>query len=336
VTYREFLYTIERKKFAPAFFFTGEEEFLKEEAIQKITSVMVEPSLLSFNRDVLYGDEIGGREIINRCATPPWLAERRLVILRNLHRLLREEDRVLLLNYLDNPVPTTILLLVSPKVDLTQKFYRSLQNKAKTIQFSPLEEREVSIWIRNRIKESGKRINLEALRLLQESIGNDLATLAGEITKLLNYTANRNSIVVEDVRAVFGGWKIKTIFDLSTSIGQRNLKLSLQILRELIEGGEDTFHILYFLIKRFLKLWKMKVLIEKGYGEDEIARTVKTSRFYLQKDLREVLRSSEESIFRRLELLYETELKLKSGKGTPEMLIELLVYNLCEVDETRE
>ena len=53
--YFELLNRIKSGKIDPLYHFTGEEDFLKEEAWRKISSILVTEDLKSFNLDLLHG-----------------------------------------------------------------------------------------------------------------------------------------------------------------------------------------------------------------------------------------------------------------------------------------
>ena len=87
---------IDQGRFQPIYLLYGPDEFLKERAVQKIVQRMVTPELREFNLDVLYGDETDAATIIDRTASLPMMAERRVVLVRNVDDLSIEERRKIL------------------------------------------------------------------------------------------------------------------------------------------------------------------------------------------------------------------------------------------------
>ncbi len=85
-----------RDRHRPVRLFYGPEEFLKEQAVQEILRELVPPELREFNLDVLYGDETDAGTIVDRVASLPMMAERRVVLVRNVDRLPIEERRKIL------------------------------------------------------------------------------------------------------------------------------------------------------------------------------------------------------------------------------------------------
>jgi DNA polymerase III delta subunit len=87
---------IDRGQLRPVYFFYGPEEFLKERFIEEILGKLVSPDLKDFNLDILYGDETDATSLIDRVASLPMMAERRLVLVRNVDTMPAEERRKIL------------------------------------------------------------------------------------------------------------------------------------------------------------------------------------------------------------------------------------------------
>ncbi len=87
MTYSEFLSQLEKGKLATVYHFTGEEDFLKREALEKLIAVLIEPSLKSFNLDFLQARGVKAEEIINLCATLPFGSKKRMVVVYENQKL---------------------------------------------------------------------------------------------------------------------------------------------------------------------------------------------------------------------------------------------------------
>jgi DNA polymerase-3 subunit delta len=87
---------IDRDRLRPVYLLHGPDEFLKERAVQEILQKVVPPELKEFNLDVLYGDETDAATIVDRAASLPMMAERRVVLVRNVNDLPADERRKIL------------------------------------------------------------------------------------------------------------------------------------------------------------------------------------------------------------------------------------------------
>ncbi len=64
------------------FFLHGEDEHRKGEAVQALVDAHLDPETRDFNLDVLRGSEVNVEDLARVLATPPMMAEHRVVVVR--------------------------------------------------------------------------------------------------------------------------------------------------------------------------------------------------------------------------------------------------------------
>jgi len=326
--YSEFLNQIEKGKLSTVYHFTGEEDFLKREATEKLIQLLIEPSLKSFNLDFLQARGVKAEEIINLCATFPFGSKKRMVVVyesQKLHPAQKDE----LLKYLSHIPQTTCLVLFSNTVDNRLKFYQSLKKLATEVEFSALDPEEASDWIRERVKTYGKKITSEGINFLQEAVGNNLYELSNELEKLSLYVKERESINLEDVETVVGYTKAENISQLAQAIVGKNLSQALKILKDLSLSKERETSINYRLGDHFLKLYQVKA--SKDQNIYNLAHILRTHSGFILEYQNQAKNFSLEQLEKGLALLYQADSDLKSGKMPEKLLLELLVYELCRL-----
>jgi DNA polymerase-3 subunit delta len=330
--YFELLNKIKSGKIDSLYHFTGEEDFLKEEAWRKISSILISEDLKSFNLNLLYGSETSAVEIINKVSTAPINSERRLVVVFDVHKLSPFYKDVLL-SYLAKLPDFTCLILTSPKLDKKTKktkFYLTLDKLATTVEFPRLSDNRILTWVEAKFREYGRRIERGAVQILQNYVGNNLSDLASEIEKLVLYVGERESISSLDVESVVGLSKTYNIFQLNDAIGERDCKRALEILKNLFLIGEKPGTMIYRLTEHLEGLIKTKNFVpRKGASLSSILNKVHP--YYVQKYPKQAENFSQEELERGLVLLYQTDVDLKSSLMDDKIVMELLVYNLCHL-----
>jgi DNA polymerase-3 subunit delta len=208
--HRDLRKAIQARTFEPAYYFHGDDEYLKDEVLREVLDAAVDPATRDFNLDVRRGGEIDAESLLSLLSTPPMLAERRVVVLRDAQAL-RKDARVALDRYLGSPARDVLLLLVMPagvKVDT------ALAAATTAVEFEPLTGDRVPRWIVHHTTTSLKTtITPSAVDLLVSAVGNDLPQLAAELDKLASYT-NGNAIDEDAVSAVVGVRRGETLGDL--------------------------------------------------------------------------------------------------------------------------
>ncbi len=175
---------VQSRSFSPVYYLYGDDDFLKDIAQRDLLAAAIDPSTRDFNVEVRRASELDAETLGSLLATPPMLAERRAVVLRDV-TLLKKAARQQLDRYLKHPAADTLLLLVSPA---GTKADASLASLATLLHFEPLSPERVRKWIAHQAGSVlSMQVTEEAVQLLQQSVGNDLHLLASELDKCASY-----------------------------------------------------------------------------------------------------------------------------------------------------
>jgi DNA polymerase-3 subunit delta len=328
MNYAEFITQTEKGRISSLYHFTGEEEFLKREAVEKLIGLLIEPALKSFNLDFIQARETRAEEIINLCATLPFGSKKRMVVVYDIQKL-HPRHKEELSRYFPRIPESSCLVVLSNKVDKRLKFYQDIKQTATEIDFSSLKDDEVSDWIEERVKKYQKKISPKGIELLREAVGNNLYELSNELEKLSIYIQDKELIDLEDIEKVVGYTKTENIFRLNQSIGEKKLNRALKILKNLSLSRGKESGIIFMLGDHFLKLYQIKASAEKNiYNLAHLLRIYHGSVPEYQDQAKNF---SLEQLEKGLSLIYQADLDLKSGKMPQRFLVELLIYELCRL-----
>ena len=105
--------SLQKGELAPVYYFYGAEDVLKDEAVRMILDKALDPSLRDFNFDQRSAAQLDAEDVHALCNTLPMLAERRVVLLRDIEGWKRKtKGRSEFLRYLERPSPDTIVIMV--------------------------------------------------------------------------------------------------------------------------------------------------------------------------------------------------------------------------------
>ena len=306
----------------------GEEDYLREQALQTLLEAALEPGTRTFNLDVFRGGEASPGEIADRMLSFPLVASRRVVVVKACDDLQENAVRVLI-PLLESPPETTTAIFVCNKADGRKKLFATLQKVARVVEFKPLKEKEVLAWVQGRLQAAGKRISQEALRVLCERVGTDLGVVAGEIDKLDAFVGDRATFEREDVEQVVGISEEGNIFGLTDAVGARDAGKALLALRRILDAGERGGGILWRLTQHFHTLMKVRMLREARVPEKDLSSRVGLPPFVVSKYVQQSRNFASSDLWRAYEFLVSAEDRLKSGYQTEEIVLQLLVRALC-------
>jgi DNA polymerase-3 subunit delta len=222
---------IHDKQLSPAYYLYGEDEYLKEEAVRQLIDVAVDPATRDFNLDQRKGEGLDAASLASLLTTPPMMAERRVVVVRDVTGL-RKDARAVLEKYLRSPAPDVMVVLTAPadaKTDATLSKL-AVQEECKLLTGAQLPK-----WIVSRAEKMfGMTISPEAVELLQDAVGTDLFQLALELEKLSAYSAGR-SIDEDAVAAVVGVRRDETPGQLLDAVAMRDTPRALALIAGVLQ-----------------------------------------------------------------------------------------------------
>jgi DNA polymerase-3 subunit delta len=227
---------IARKHFDGVYYIHGDDEFQKNDAIQQLVNAAIDPATRDFNLENRRGGEINGEILESLVGTPPMMAERRAVVIREVNAL-KKDARTLLDRYIKQPSPDTILLLVTAPGAKSDKV---LQQSTTPLDFAPLEDHRIPKWIAHYVSNKfTTEITLEAADLLHSTVGNDLYQIVAELDKLVSYT--NGAIITEDaVSDVVGIRRGETLSDLMDAVLEQNTVKSLALVSHVLMQPKTT------------------------------------------------------------------------------------------------
>lgn len=239
---------VQARAFAPVYYLHGDDDYLKENAVRDLLDAAVDPSTRDFNMESRRGNELDAETLGSLLATPPMLAERRALVLRDVTAL-KKAARQQLDKYLARPASDTLLLLVSPagtKVDAT------IANASVSLDFAPLTPERVRKWIAHHASTALQiEIADDATQLLQQAVGNDLHLLAAELDKCASYVlgatdatspdaTSRATIDVDAVTAVVGVRRGETVTDLLDAVARQDARTAVNLVSHVLGQPKVT------------------------------------------------------------------------------------------------
>ncbi|HYJ80544.1 MAG TPA: DNA polymerase III subunit delta [Longimicrobiaceae bacterium] len=238
-----------------AFFFHGDEDHFREQAVEAVVAAHLEPATRDFNLDQLRGADVAAEELASMIGTPPMMAEWRVLVVRDAQGLSPKAREVVEAAAKAPPAGLALVLSASIPSGSKAKFYDDLKRLAVSVEFAPLSTDDAPGWLMEEARTAhGLEMDAAAARAVVTAMGVDLGMLAAELGKLAVYVQDRKRITADDVRAVGGalprqdrwGW-----FDL---VADRRWADALAALPVLLQQGESAVGLVIGLGGQLLKV----------------------------------------------------------------------------------
>jgi DNA polymerase-3 subunit delta len=342
---------LKNRTFDPVYLFHGDDDFRKEGALRAVMDAAVEPATRDFNCEVRRGAEVDGETLGSLLDTPPMMAERRLVAVRDVGAL-KKDARQALDRYLTRPASDTVLVLLAPAGAKPDK---TLLDRATTIDFKPLDGGKLADWLASWAKrEAGAELAPGVADLLVSAVGNDLQQLTGELDKLASYARGQgpaDGVVIDEqaVADVVGVRRGETMGDLLDAVARRDATTALGLVDHVLAQPKATaVSVVIALSTQFLALAWGEAMRSRGTNPGQLAQAF----FGLLKEggafpgrpwgeavsawTANVDRWSAPALDRALDLLLDADAALKETRvSSDEQIVASLVLALCAAGEAR-
>ena len=173
---KKILEKLKKKQYDPVYLLQGEETYYIDKISDYIETHALNSAEKGFNQVILYGKDAPMATILTNARRFPMMAERQVVIVReaqDIPDLNKETGSKLLLDYLKQPVPSTVLVLCHKHKTLDKR--KELGKKAEQLatagSFKKPYDNQLVEFVSEYFSEKKYTIEEEAARMLAEYVG---------------------------------------------------------------------------------------------------------------------------------------------------------------------
>lgn len=355
-----------------AYLLRGDDDYKKNKDLDALLASLINPDFADFDFEQIDPASTSCDKIISALNIPPFASDKRVVLIKCANQIGREQQEILATK-LSNTPESACLILVNPapeKVDGRAKkgseIIGDLSKAVRSIgvvkEYGGGKKAGLDIEAREFVKEEFDqlklKIDMSAINLLVQRVGNDFSILNTEIKKITAYCGTTDKIITANIIAnVTTETPEEKIFKLLDAAAARKQALSVKYLDEMFLHTSDpraeSPKILSNIATLFRRIFQVKVLLSEGIRLSSIAslpdnvasKLPKTGNIvdFLKKQAwqgEKLARLAHAFTFAELarcfELVEEADLSLKgqsNGPEDPELIMQLLIIKLSSGKE---
>jgi DNA polymerase-3 subunit delta len=221
-----------------------------------------------------------------------------------------------------------VVFVVRDQPDGRKKMSVELKKWAAPVTFPYLNDPDIAKWANQALKPLNKRIGPEAVARLTFMAGRSLTQLSAEIEKLAAYSGGRDEIVADDVNAMVSPSPEFTVFQMIDSVLEKNPLRARQLLKSLLEGGEDRVGVLALLTRQMRMMTHLRLMRARGDSLGEAARALSLNSYAAELAARHAARFTAESLAEGYRACVEADFAIKSGRLRDEAALDSVMMAL--------
>jgi DNA polymerase-3 subunit delta len=274
------------------------------------------------------GDDLNVGAVVDACLTPPFLVDRRLVVVRDAGRLLTA-DVPRLVEVVGDPLPSTVLVLVGGGGTVPAALVRAVSQHGAVVEVATTKAGDRKAWLHEHLRAGPVKLDPGAVDLLGTHVGEDLARVEGLLGALSAAYGEGARITADDLAPYLGEAGALPRYELTDAIGRGEPDTALRVLRRMLDaGGLAPVQVLATLHGHYANMLALDG--DDVSSEREAAAVLGTAPFVAKKALEQSRRLGSARIAACINLIAAADLDVRGLSGrAPETGVEILVARLA-------
>ncbi|HLC06341.1 MAG TPA: DNA polymerase III subunit delta [Anaerolineales bacterium] len=320
------------------YLFYGDDELSRSEFIDRLKDKLGDRSIADLNTYHSKADQDDLDQVEQACASVPFLAPRRLIIVDDPSRFLTEDPPQRFYRIL-NALPPTTALVLSQTLDLGRSrgdtfeeiepllsWAEAHPEAVMTRKFAVPRGADFVRWVLDRAAAGGGEIERNAAQLLAEDVLGDPYLADSELMKLLDYVDRKRPIEIDDVERLTPLHGQSDIFATVDAIGERNGRDAIAGLRRLLQN-DDPRYAFHMIIRQFRLMVLARQALDLGIDPQAALRVPP---FVASKVTAQARKFGMPLLQRVYHRLLEIDIGTKTGEADLEVALEDLVATVSQ------
>jgi DNA polymerase-3 subunit delta len=274
------------------------------------------------------GDELVVGAVVDACLTPPFLIDRRVVVVREAGRLLTA-DAPRLVEVIENPLPSTVLILVGGGGTIPAPVVKAVNGAGRLIDVTTGKAGERKSWLHEHVRDGPVKLEPAAADLLGDHVGEDLGRVEGLLGALSAAYGEGAVISADDLAPYLGEAGTVPRYELTDAIDHGDPGRALQVLHRMLDSGAlAPMQVMATLHGHFANMLALDG--DDVASERDAAAVLGTAPFVAKKALEQSRRLGGAKISEAINLIAKADLDVRGASGLEaELVVEILVARLA-------
>lgn len=280
-------------------------------------------------------EELGLGPLVDAAQTSPFFTEHRVVVGRSVERFKAKADLTALLDYLADPLPSTVLVLEWGGTGQVPKALGDAIAAAGGETISTDPGRDLSGFVDEAVGRAGLALERDAQRHLVDWLGDDPGKLPGLLAVLASTYGEGDRLTVADIDPFLGEAGGVPPWDLTDAIDRGDIAAALTTLSRMLHAGRHPMQLMATLHSHYQRIMRLDGAAVRNEKEAATVLGMKGSTFPAKKALAQSRRLGPKGVRDSIQLLAQADVQLRGTiDWPPELTMEVLVARLARTAKT--
>jgi len=337
---------------APVHLLKGNDDVLRGEALTTLVDELVGDDDRTLVLDEFDLDATSLGSAVDAAQTPPFLSDRRIVVVRRFGRFSKNEEVAGLVDYLADPLPSSVVVLVweravnptdggepaSKAPRIPAALTKAIKSAGGEVQDTDAPGgRNLAGWVTEQLRAAGLAVDPAAREQIVDRLGEDAGALVGLVERLKPVFGDGQRIGVDDLAPYLGQAGGVPPWELTDAIDSGRVPDALDKLQRMLRAGDrHPLAIMATLQSHYLRMLRLDGAGARNEKDAAAVLGLKGSTFPAKKALNQQRKLGSAALRRAVALLAQADRDLRGARAWPgELVMEVLVARLTTLGRAR-
>ncbi len=297
----------------------GDDRYLCHNSVKLIT----EACNINFkDMNVATLENASVQDIISSSSSYPFIDQYRLVVVKEFSgKNINEKDKTNLINYINNPLKSTVLVFLNFTDD---SFFKNLKTSLCFVDANRLDAKTLNSFIISQFNKNGIQYQQLAINLIAEYCLFDMQRISSEVEKLISFSAGKEIITAEVVDNLVVKDKDYQIYSLAEYLNSgRGLEANDLVDTLSKKNGYSLLMPLYNNYRRVLY-----VAINANFSDSVLSQKLGVKEFAINKARIQAKVFSPKKLKQIVDMISDMDTQIKKGKIKEDVAIKFVISNI--------
>lgn len=228
---------------------------------------------------------------------------------------------------------SNLILVIGDKARLKARAMTKILSIVNAVECKKFKEygMEYPSWIRSRIVDSGFTAEGEIDKLIFSRVGPNMYVIAHELEKLFILKADEKVITSQDVYRVVAKTAVSTAYEIFESLLKRDVRQALDSFYSYAGNRDNFIDIVSFLGSYMEKIFRMLLLKEGKFSNDDIADIIGLPKFIVKtRYMPKAVTLGRQKVASAINDICQLNVRLRLFKGDKRILVEKFILDFVK------